>query len=57
MSLLGQMVSSSPCGRCGGLGQVIASPCPDCSGEGRRVEERSYTVDIRPEWTRAPRCG
>ncbi len=47
-SLLGQMVSSSPCGRCGGLGQVIASPCPDCSGEGRRVEERSYTVDIPP---------
>ena len=26
-SLLGQMVTASPCGRCGGMGQVITSPC------------------------------
>ena len=45
-SFLGQMVTSSPCGRCGGLGQTIATPCGDCRGEGRRVEERTYTVDI-----------
>lgn len=45
-SLIGQMVTSSPCHRCGGAGQVISSPCPDCRGEGRRAEERKYTVDI-----------
>ena len=45
-SILGQMVTASPCGRCGGTGQEIASPCPDCRGEGRRTEERTYTVDV-----------
>ena len=34
-SLLGQMVTSSPCPRCSGLGQVIATPCERCRGEGR----------------------
>ena len=45
-SLIGQMVTSSPCARCAGSGQVIASPCSECRGEGRTVEERRYTVDI-----------
>jgi molecular chaperone DnaJ len=45
-SLIGQMVTSSPCARCGGSGQIIASPCAECRGEGRLVEERTYTVDI-----------
>jgi molecular chaperone DnaJ len=45
-SLIGQMVTSSPCARCGGSGQIIASPCGECSGEGRTIEERTYTVDI-----------
>ena len=33
-SVLGQMVTSSPCQRCGGLGEVIVTPCPTCRGEG-----------------------
>lgn len=45
-SILGQMVTASACGRCGGTGQEIASPCPDCRGEGRRTEPRTYTVDV-----------
>jgi molecular chaperone DnaJ len=45
-SLIGQMVTASPCPRCGGAGQVIADPCRDCRGEGRRIEDRTYTVDI-----------
>ena len=45
-SILGQMVTSRPCPRCGGLGQEITTPCPDCRGEGRRNEEKAYTVDI-----------
>jgi len=45
-SILGQMVTSSPCPRCGGLGQEIASPCDTCRGEGRVTRPRSYTVDV-----------
>ena len=45
-SILGQMVSTSACPRCAGEGVQIDKPCEDCSGEGRRVEERTYTVDI-----------
>lgn len=45
-SLLGQMVTSSPCHRCGGLGQIVRDPCDDCRGEGRRTLERTYTVEV-----------
>ena len=45
-SLLGQMVTSSPCPRCGGTGEEIPTPCADCRGQGRRMEDRSYTVDV-----------
>ena len=45
-SFLGQMVSTSVCPRCAGLGQVVTDPCKDCRGEGRRVDDRSYTIDI-----------
>jgi molecular chaperone DnaJ len=45
-SILGQMVTAAPCQRCGALGRIIAAPCADCRGEGRRIEEKTYTVDI-----------
>jgi len=45
-SILGQMVTARPCPRCNGLGQEIQTPCPDCRGDGRRNEEKAYTVDI-----------
>lgn len=45
-SFLGQMVTTSPCIRCGGLGQMIVQPCTSCSGEGRVADERTYTVEI-----------
>ncbi len=45
-SILGQMVTARPCPRCGGLGQEIPTPCLDCRGEGRRTEEKAYTVDV-----------
>jgi molecular chaperone DnaJ len=47
-SILGQVMTASPCTRCGGRGEEITKPCPDCRGEGRRMEERAYTVDIPP---------
>ena len=45
-SILGQMVTAGPCGRCSGIGTVIDHLCPQCAGEGRRIEERSYTVEV-----------
>ena len=45
-SILGQMVTAGPCTRCHGLGELIADPCPDCRGDGRRTEERTFTVDV-----------
>ncbi|MDP2293492.1 MAG: molecular chaperone DnaJ [Actinomycetota bacterium] len=45
-SMLGQMVTSSACPKCSGLGQVIVTPCPTCSGEGRVVTEKTYQVDV-----------
>ena len=45
-SLLGQMVTASPCTRCGGLGEVIATPCDTCRGEGRVTEDATYKVDV-----------
>ena len=46
-SMLGQMVTSTACPTCSGRGQVIANPCGSCGGEGRSVEERSFTVQVR----------
>jgi molecular chaperone DnaJ len=45
-SILGQMVTASPCSRCGGLGQVITTPCPTCRGEGRITVDKTYQVDV-----------
>lgn len=45
-SVLGQMVSTSPCARCGGLGEVITTPCQSCRGEGRVTAAKTYTVDV-----------
>jgi molecular chaperone DnaJ len=45
-SLLGQVVTSVACSRCGGTGDMIPTPCPDCRGEGRRTEERTLTVEV-----------
>ena len=45
-SLLGQMVTASPCPRCGGLGQVITTPCETCRGEGRVTVDKTYQVDV-----------
>lgn len=45
-SILGQVVTAVACARCQGTGESVASPCPDCAGEGRRVEQRTLTVDV-----------
>jgi len=45
-SLLGNVMTSSPCGTCRGYGTVIASPCPTCAGQGRVRARRAIPVDI-----------
>ena len=45
-SILGQMVTATPCPDCAGLGQRITSPCPDCRGDGRRTEAKTYLVEV-----------
>jgi molecular chaperone DnaJ len=45
-SLLGNVMTSSPCGTCRGFGTVIPSPCPTCQGQGRVRATRTATVDI-----------
>ena len=45
-SLLGQMVTASPCSRCGGLGKVVTTPCANCRGEGRVTVDKTYQVDV-----------
>lgn len=45
-SLLGNVMTSSPCGTCRGFGSVIANPCQTCGGQGRVRARRKVTVDI-----------
>ena len=47
-TVLGQIVSAAVCRRCAGAGQVIETPCPTCNGDGRRIEDKTYTVDVPP---------
>ena len=45
-SLLGNVMTSSPCGTCRGYGTVIPSPCPTCQGQGRIRATRTAKIEI-----------
>jgi len=45
-SVLGQIVTASPCRACGGSGSRILSPCRDCRGEGRVGASRHIDVEV-----------
>lgn len=45
-SILGQMVTAGPCGRCSGFGTTIEHACPACAGEGRHLSERTHIVEV-----------
>lgn len=45
-SLLGNVVTSAPCGTCRGYGTVIPNPCPTCQGQGRVRARRTVPVDV-----------
>jgi molecular chaperone DnaJ len=45
-SLLGNVMTSSPCGTCRGYGTIIPNPCPTCAGQGRIRAKRVVQVDV-----------
>ncbi|MBU4466240.1 MAG: molecular chaperone DnaJ [Actinobacteria bacterium] len=45
-SLLGNVVTSQPCGSCQGYGTTIPYPCATCQGQGRVRARRTVSVDI-----------
>ncbi|MDY0946403.1 molecular chaperone DnaJ [Frigoribacterium sp. CFBP9039] len=45
-SLLGNVMTSSPCGTCRGYGTVIPNPCATCQGQGRVRARRTIPIDI-----------
>jgi len=45
-SILGQMMTASPCGACHATGSRILSPCRDCRGEGRVQGVHDIDVDV-----------
>ena len=45
-SLLGNVMTSSPCGTCRGYGNIIVNPCATCAGQGRVRAQRTISVDI-----------
>ena len=45
-SILGQVVTTTPCNRCRGIGEVVTAPCPTCRGDGRHVADRSVRVEV-----------
>jgi molecular chaperone DnaJ len=47
-SILGQLVSVTPCPSCGGEGQRIAEACKQCGGRGVDSREKRVEVEIPP---------
>lgn len=45
-SLLGNVMTSSPCGTCQGYGTVIPNPCPTCAAQGRVRAKRTLSFEI-----------
>jgi molecular chaperone DnaJ len=45
-SLIGNVVTSAPCGSCRGFGSTISHPCSACAGQGRVRARRTVPVDV-----------
>ncbi len=45
-TILGQFMTSSPCGSCNGEGVQITDPCPNCRGRGRVTRARTIVVTV-----------
>lgn len=45
-SLLGNVITTAPCGTCEGFGTTIPFPCQTCNGQGRVRSRRTVGLDI-----------
>ena len=45
-SFLGNVMTSRPCPRCEGTGEIIPDPCSNCAGDGRVKSRRDLTVNV-----------
>ena len=45
-SFLGNVMTTRPCPKCQGFGEVITDPCNHCAGDGRVKKRRDLTVNI-----------
>ncbi len=45
-SILGQMVTTTICPRCQGVGTRVETPCPSCRGEGRENQTSTLTIQV-----------
>jgi molecular chaperone DnaJ len=45
-SIIGQVMTSRPCGSCRGFGTVIPDPCRECAGDGRVRSKKNIKVNI-----------
>jgi len=45
-TMFGRVMTSRPCDRCGGRGNLITDPCPECDGRGLTRRERRVNVRI-----------
>ncbi len=46
--MFGNVMTATPCRRCGGAGQEIVTPCDKCDGSGRVRQVETLTVRIPP---------
>ncbi|MCW2968689.1 MAG: hypothetical protein JWM71_2461 [Solirubrobacteraceae bacterium] len=42
----GQVVRHVACDQCGGEGKIPETPCAECEGQGRRIADRTLSVDV-----------
>jgi molecular chaperone DnaJ len=45
-TILGQVVTTMPCDRCGGEGVIVTDPCETCSGRGRLPKSATIEVSV-----------
>lgn len=45
-SVIGQVMTSRPCGPCSGYGSIIQNPCRECAGDGRIRARQNIQVKI-----------
>jgi molecular chaperone DnaJ len=45
-SILGQMITSSPCSTCQGIGTTVEKPCAECRGEGRTRQTQTFKIQV-----------